>query len=254
MSNGRKIFISSILVSSLLFLLYQALSSPEGLPKPNGNEVIAKTDIDLDSQKKKLLLERASNNEWIRAKIAKVTGGNSVELFDFRGVDPSIETKALISDLNLIGRIPTRLIAIDTPESTTVIQPYGKEALAFTKNLIEDKYIFIQIDTKVTYDKYGRLLAHFFTLEGESVQKILLEQGYARVAYLYDEYKYVDDYKQAEKVAKRNKIKIHSIPGYVTNQGFNVTAADTQLDLERIEEPNYNDLFQAFELIEGLME
>lgn len=164
MSKVRKLFISGILVSCLLFVLYQALSSPEGLPKPSGNEVIAKTESDLDSQKKKLLIERASNNEWIKAKVAKATDGESVELLDFRGVDPSRETKALISDLNLIGRIPTRLIAIDAPESTNIIQPYGKEASTFTKNSLEDKYVFIQIDKKATYDKYGRLLAHFYTL------------------------------------------------------------------------------------------
>lgn len=166
MSKGRKIFILSILVSSLLFLLYQALSSPEGLPKPNGstNEVVAKTESDLDSQKKKLLLKRASNNEWIKAKVAKQVDADTAELYDFRGIDLSQETKALISDLNLIGRIPTRLIAIDGPESINVIQPYGKEASTFAATLLEDKSVFIEIDNKATYDKYGRLLAHFFTL------------------------------------------------------------------------------------------
>lgn len=86
------------------------------------------------------------------------------------------------------------------------------------------------------------------------MQKILLERGYARVAYLHDEFKYVDDYKQAEKVAKRNKIKIHSIPGYVTDYGFDVSVTNTYIDVEHIEDTNYNDLFQAFELLEGLME
>lgn len=86
------------------------------------------------------------------------------------------------------------------------------------------------------------------------MQKLLLERGYARVAYLFDDYKYVEDYKQAEEMAKRNKIKIHSIPGYVTDKGFDMSVAETKIDVENIEETNYNDLFQAFELIEGLME
>jgi len=56
-------------------------------------------------------------------------------------------------------------------------------------------------------DKYGRVNAWVF-IDGVLLQKHLVELGYSKVAYLYDEYKYGDELKSAEQVAKENKIGI----------------------------------------------
>lgn len=56
-------------------------------------------------------------------------------------------------------------------------------------------------------DKYGRINAWVF-IDGVLLQKHLVELGYSKVAYLYDDYKYGNELKSAEKVAKENKVGI----------------------------------------------
>ncbi|MDE3841066.1 hypothetical protein C0966_17535 (plasmid) [Bacillus methanolicus] len=47
----------------------------------------------------------------------------------------------------------------------------------------------------------------------------------AQVAYLYDNYKYIDLYKEAESIAKESGLYIWSIPGYTDSlNGFNMDA------------------------------
>lgn len=58
-------------------------------------------------------------------------------------------------------------------------------------------------------DKYGRVLAWVF-VDGTLLQENLVEKGYAKVAYLYDDYKYNDVIKEKEKIAKENKVGLWS--------------------------------------------
>jgi micrococcal nuclease len=50
-----------------------------------------------------------------------------------------------------------RLIGVNTPESTTRTEKYGKEASAYTKSKLEGKQVYLQKDVSET-DRYGRLL------------------------------------------------------------------------------------------------
>lgn len=71
-------------------------------------------------------------------------------------------------------------------------------------------------------DKYGRYLVHVF-IDGQSIQEKLLLEGLVRVAYLYNEYNYIDMYRTAEQIAKDDRLNIWSIPGYVDDKnGFNM--------------------------------
>lgn len=56
-------------------------------------------------------------------------------------------------------------------------------------------------------DNYGRYLVWVF-VDGELLQENLVKNGYSKVAYLYDDYKYNEKLKEAEKYAKENKIGI----------------------------------------------
>lgn len=106
-------------------------------------------------------------------------------------------------------RIKVRFLAIDTPESTNKIEKYGKEASVFTCNKLK-KATKIELeyeDNKI--DKYNRTLAWVF-VDDELLQSILVRNGYARVAYLYDDYKYTDIILKDEKYAKEKKLNIWS--------------------------------------------
>ena len=89
-----------------------------------------------------------------------------------------------------------RFLAIDTPETkkpNTPVQPFGKEASKYTCDALDKT------------DKYGRYLAWIF-VDDQLLQEKLVQKGYAKVAYLYGDYKYTDTLQQAERKAKTDKI------------------------------------------------
>ena len=59
-------------------------------------------------------------------------------------------------------------------------------------------------------DKYGRILA-WVTIDGTLLQEHLVEKGYAKVAYLYDDYKYNDIIKEKEKIAQEEEVGVWAI-------------------------------------------
>lgn len=103
-----------------------------------------------------------------------------------------------------------RFLAIDTPETKHPKkgeEPYGKEASNFTCSALKEaKKITLEYENNKE-DKYGRVLAWVFT-DGELLQGRLVKTGLAKVAYLYDDYKYTDDLKKLENEAKKEKLRI----------------------------------------------
>ncbi len=59
-------------------------------------------------------------------------------------------------------------------------------------------------------DKYGRILA-WVTIDGTLLQEHLVEKGYAKVAYLYDDYKYNEVIKEKEKIAREEQVGVWGI-------------------------------------------
>ena len=117
-----------------------------------------------------------------------------------------------------------RYLLIDTPETNEPPeenQPFAEEALKRNDELMKSGKLEIQFDVGDREDKYNRLLAYLY-IDGESVQEKLLEEGLARVAYIYEPNSTnVDAFKEAEAKAKKAGLGIWSIDGYVTNRGFN---------------------------------
>jgi len=103
----------------------------------------------------------------------------------------------------------TRFLAVDTPETKHPKkgeEPFGREASNYTcKRLKGAKKIELEYDAdSEKEDKYGRVLAWIF-VDGELLQSELIEKGYAKVAYLYGDYKYTSILKLEEKMARVNK-------------------------------------------------
>jgi micrococcal nuclease len=99
-----------------------------------------------------------------------------------------------------------RLIGIDTPESVHPDNkknvPYGDIASDYTKSLVEDKAVELELDVQER-DQYGRVLAYVY-YKGTMLNKTLLEKGHATVATYPPNVKYVDDFKTLEEEAKSN--------------------------------------------------
>lgn len=105
-----------------------------------------------------------------------------------------------------------RFLAVDTPESvhpTKDVEYYGKEASEYTCNKVKNaKKLELEYDQNSDkQDKYDRLLAWIFT-DDELLQASLVELGYAKVAYLYGDYKYTDILKAKQELASAKSIGI----------------------------------------------
>jgi micrococcal nuclease len=116
-----------------------------------------------------------------------------------------------------------RLLLIDTPETvhpSKPVQPFGPEASKFAKELMPSGSK-VEVETGIgERDKYGRLLAYFY-VDGKMVNKLLLEKGLARVAYVYaPNTKYLDELENIQKQAQQDEIGIWSIENYATSKGF----------------------------------
>ena len=101
-----------------------------------------------------------------------------------------------------------RFLAIDTPE-VDKNEPFSKEAKEYTCNVLKNaNEIYLEYDgNSDKEDKYGRILA-FVYVDGVLLEKDLIERGYAKVAYIYGDYNYVDELRQVEEEAKNKKIGI----------------------------------------------
>lgn len=106
-------------------------------------------------------------------------------------------------------KIKARFLAIDTPESTNKIEPYGKEASEFTCNLLENaQKIEIEYDNNSDkYDKYDRHLVWVF-VDDKLLQNLIVKEGYAEVKYLYGDYKYTNILENSLKEAKVNNLNM----------------------------------------------
>ena len=141
-----------------------------------------------------------------------------------------------------------RFLAIDTPESvhpTKGVEPYGKEASDYTcAALTNASKIQIEFDEHSDkQDKYGRYLAWIY-VDGEILQKKLIENGLARVAYIYGKYTYLDELYNLQNIAYSKKVGIWSdeeIKYTVTFKSYKQTKKVEVSALEKIAEIKPNN-------------
>ena len=99
-----------------------------------------------------------------------------------------------------------RLIGVDTPETKHPKKPveyFGKEAYLFTKNMVEGKEVRLEYD-QTRRDKYNRILAYVYLLDGTFLNAEIIKQGYG-FAYTKYPFKYMEDFRQYEREARENK-------------------------------------------------
>jgi micrococcal nuclease len=97
-----------------------------------------------------------------------------------------------------------RLIGINTPEYEPwkpFIQPYGKEAAEYSRELLTGKKVRLEPDVEPK-DKYGRTLAYVYLEDGTFVNELLVREGYARAIYYAPNGRHYTELKAAEKEAK----------------------------------------------------
>ncbi|WP_193065435.1 thermonuclease family protein [Oceanobacillus oncorhynchi] len=146
------------------------------------------------------------------AVIIRVVDGDTVIIVDSEGREERV-----------------RLLLIDTPESihpNKEEEPFAKEASDYAKAYFDIGQRVILERGNPERDNYDRLLAYIW-VEDINFNQHMIEQGFARVTYIFEpNTKYLDNFKAAEAEAKDKGLNIWSIDGYVTNDGFNMSVVE----------------------------
>jgi micrococcal nuclease len=108
--------------------------------------------------------------------------------------------------LLLINGEKVRLIGVDTPETKHPKKPaeyFGREAYLFTKQMIDGKEARFEFDRQKR-DRYRRLLAYVYLLDGTFLNAEIIKQGYGK-AYTKFRFKYMEEFRRYEREAKENR-------------------------------------------------
>ena len=119
-----------------------------------------------------------------------------------------LDGDSFVAELN--GKeIEIRMLAIDCPEKEDA---YGIEARDFSKEILENAEEIELVEEKNSgkRDKYDRYLFWVFA-DGELLQFKLVENGLAKVDYLYGDYSYTPELIRLEKTARENRLGIWSL-------------------------------------------
>jgi micrococcal nuclease len=108
--------------------------------------------------------------------------------------------------LLLINGERVRLIGVNTPETKHPQKPveyFGKEAHLFTKQMVDGKEARFEFE-KQKRDRYGRLLAYVYLLNGTFLNAEIIKQGYGK-AYTRFRFKYMEEFRRYEREARQNR-------------------------------------------------
>lgn len=143
------------------------------------------------------------NRMLYTAKVTKVVDGDTIKI-EKEGLEETV-----------------RMIMVDTPETVhpgKPTQPFGPEASAFAKEMLEGKEVKLERDVSER-DRYGRILAYVY-VNDRMFNEVLLEKGLARVSAFPPDVKHVDRFRQIQNEAQKAKLGIWSIEDYVTEKRY----------------------------------
>lgn len=198
----------------------------EQAEKEKQEKLAAEKEAKEKAEAEKQAEEGSSAMEGLKAvELYRVVDGDTVHVID--------------SDNNMLK---LRLLLIDTPETVHPNKPveaFGPEASARMTELMNSaQELHIEYDEGAETDHYGRHLVYLYA-DGVSVHEVMLEEGLARVGYIYEQQRYLADFREKEQYAKNNQLGIWSIPGYVNEagEGFN---SEEEAVVETVPESNRN--------------
>ena len=119
-----------------------------------------------------------------------------------------------------------RFIGVDAPETVhpdMLVQPHGVDASDFTKEMLQNQWVYIEYDIQQT-DRYSRHLCYVWLEDGTLFNMTLLEQGYGKFLVYPPNVKYSGFLVAAQKAAKQSLLGIWAL----------ITAEELAIDLTNI--------------------
>lgn len=108
---------------------------------------------------------------------------------------------------DLEGGERVRLIGIDTPEyrpRKDHVDFFSREASEYSRKLLTGKRIRLEKDVDLK-DNYGRTLAYVYLEDGTFVNRLLVEEGYARAKYFSPNGRHYLELKTSQEKAQKQK-------------------------------------------------
>lgn len=163
--------------------------------------------VEIDYKNNELILSDNTNkidkNKTIKPVIELTEADKKANIFP---VLKLVDGDTFYIDNGTVKGEKVRLIGIDTPESKHTkkkVEKYALEASEYTRKLIENKKVKLEYDVQKR-DRYKRLLAYVYLLDGTFVNAELVKNGYAKVATYPPNVKYTDLFVKLEREAREN--------------------------------------------------
>lgn len=218
------------ILKTLLSLMIMATVAISGCSYSKGNNSTRPAVINKPEQNASALVDSSANSN-APATLSSKNAGNEKKNLLPATILKNVDGDTI--DINLNGKEEkVRMLCVDTPEThhpRLGVQPFGPEAAEYTKKILPVG-TKVEIETGIGggRDKYGRLLAYIY-VDGKMLNEMLLEQGLARVAYIYaPNTKYVDEFYAIQKQAQKKGIGIWSIENYAKDDGYHPVASNEQ--------------------------
>ncbi|MFN8445121.1 MAG: thermonuclease family protein [Caldilineaceae bacterium] len=132
------------------------------------------------------------------------TSDQSAVKFEFKVTWATVDAVLDGDTIRLTNGDKLRYIGVDTPEKLThPPECYAQEATRRNRKLVEGKQIALRKDHSEV-DRYGRLLRYVYLPDGQMVNEMLVQEGYARAAEFRPDTLFAQRFAQLEQQAKRN--------------------------------------------------
>ena len=183
-----------ILFSFLLLLFLYGFESLFGMDLKEFQEAVITTDRII------------STNEINQpTKESSQSLGLNTEFYDVISVTDGDTIRVLVNGKS----VPVRFIAVDAPElhhPQKPVQCFAKESKLYLEGLLLKKKVRLEKDSKgQDRDRYGRLLRYVYNEQGDLINKIMIQEGYAFEHTYTPGYRYQAVFKQMQREARKSK-------------------------------------------------
>ena len=186
---------------------YQELLVAESKAEKSGNGLHAKKDIPLqrirdvsnDPAAAKSHLQALKRARDIKAVVEFVTSGSRLKLF--------VPKEYCLITFLLAGVKCPRAARITPGTGGMEAEPYGEDALAFTRKFCFQKDVDIQVDNM---ESKGSGFIGWLYIDGVNLSVSLVEEGLAEVSNFIEQGEHLKTLKAAEERAKAKKLNVSS--------------------------------------------
>ena len=200
MRKLKKILLAFLLALAPIAILTSCGETSKKDDTPQGDQTET-TDVDYVAKTK--LTDSFSSKDFI------TEGIEEVDLY--QAVDG--DTIHVVNSKGTILKL--RFLGVDTPESTATVEPWGKKASAFTKNIVKNcKSLVIQSDGGAAkQDNYERYLSWVWYKMDDNSDYRLLNLELVQEGYSYGKSEgvthYVNELTAAQSQAMKKKIRVY---------------------------------------------